>query len=52
MLRNTLGAVSFIAAVVLWLYPVLFVTFPWTIPAAYLAALIAAMAGILVAVCR
>lgn len=52
MLRTALAVVSAITLAGLMAYPTLYVTFPWTIPVAYLAALMAAMAGFVIAVCR
>lgn len=52
MLRTLTPVVSFLALIGLFAYPVLYVTFPWTIPVTYLAALVVAMFGLVVGVCR
>lgn len=52
MLRITLTFASLLASAALFTYPLFFVTFPWTVPVPYMAALIASLCVFIAGVCR
>jgi hypothetical protein len=42
-MRGLIAFISFLALVVLFLYPIAYVTFPWTVPVPYLLTCLVAM---------
>ena len=52
MLRTTLALVSLVTLAGLFAYPLAYVTFPWTVPVPYMAAIWLAMLGVIAGVCR
>ena len=52
MLRTTLALVSLVTLAGLFAYPVAYVTFPWTVPVPYMLAIVGALCGFVLGICR